>query len=231
MKIFAFDNKVQLKDSEWSKRWESLGQIDVHKCNSVESRGKAVVLIKTTCETGAAILLVHLDKCECLVHDNVTSLLESCPRLFVMYVRGGPQSKNDSPAMPRVHYSRRVVLTGSDLGHLKGLFSKICATLANAGTDTDKIRRAWEEWESPVLSRLIATIAPLALEPKNETLANFVANSIRKDLRHASDELGKKEGELALCKLLLNAEETGTSLLEWIQRYPQTLCDLAQRYL
>lgn len=232
MKLFAFDkckhNSMERQMgkctidtcTEYSKKWETLSKGITVKISGLNEEWKELQK-----ESEAWLLLVH-QSCE-WTHSPKPK------KGFVLYVSGGASgcAGNDDPACPHVHYSRRVVPTGSDLGYLKELFSKLCTTLADAGTDIDKIKRAWEEWESPVLSRLITAMAPLALKPKNETLANSIANSILKELRHASDELSKEVEEDELRKWLIKPDATAAEMMEWMQRYPHALHNLSRRYL
>lgn len=243
MKLFAFDtcqhNSLERQAgwchgdacTEYSKRWGTLLSpgFDIEVAVGASYASKWVEI-----QGGTEWLLLIHQSCEWCHPEN--------PVGFIMYVSGGaegaskPKGNND-PAYPQIHYSRRIVPTGADLGYLKESFSKLFSSLCNAGADIKKINLAWDEWESPVLVRLISLMAPLVLVPKDEMLFNIVAKRIRMDfddthLRLAAWELGNSAGEIALQNWMI--EQTwfgGHELYEWMKKYPQTFRDLARRYL
>lgn len=149
MKIFAFDNEGSCGGGGWKKCWVSLGDIEVHKCSTTISRTNAVDSIKTSCKTGTALLLVHQGECESNAHEEVTSLLSSCPSLFVMYVSGGSggaQPKQGHNNSSHIYYSRITVGSGVDLAHLRNRFELLSKNLESAKTEED-IKSAWHAFD------------------------------------------------------------------------------------
>lgn len=237
MKIFAFDDEKNSTSSKctWMKHWADLGDVFVFLCSTSNDREDARLCIKAACKDEPVLLMVHSTQCTKVDDAFVSPLLESCPMLFVMYVTGGSSSNEKSDNF-HIHHSRRVVPSSQGLSYLKALFSKLCTALSNAGADKEKINIAWEEWESPVLVRLISMMAPLALAPEDEVLINFVAKRIREglnvaQLQLAASELGNSEEEVELKKWIEQTDLGGHGLSAWRRTYPQALRELARGYL
>lgn len=235
MITIAFDCSGTCNNENWLKCWKSLSPgVVIYDCVSPNGALKS---IEESCQTDAVLVLVHQEKCAGRIGHLVEGLLECNPKLSIMYVTGGSQSKTDNPDSPRVHYSRHVVPSGQDLKYMKELFSKLCKTLAEAGTDTEKISLAWKEWERPALEQLLVLLAPLAVSEDRSSLGGCVGKAIREGMGEQRMQLAASElkddepGEKALANLLSCSDPNGDSLVAWANNYRSTLHVLARRYL
>lgn len=232
MNVFAFDAAENGCCNPWKKCWGDLGQVVAYKGATLADRQLASKSITGSCDNANALLLVHQQECAKLVSEMVDESIKIHNTLFVLYVSTGSCSVNSGLVLPRIHYSHRSVPTGQNLSYLRPLFSKLCNALDNSGGDTKKILAAWEEWESPVMGRLVAALSPLAVLPRESMAAASVSGYVRENLRHAASELdSQNEGEKTLRDWLWGKEGSSDDLIKWVQTHAGTLQQLARRFL
>ena len=242
MRVFAFDQK----DGEaWKKNWSTLGEISIYQCNRTDERSACNKRISEVCSSNeTALLLIHQEPCAGLVSDVALQLVRDHSNLYVMHVTGGTQTAKNHSENHRIHYSLRKLESKKSLGYLSNRFNNLLLRLESAGNRAE-VGKAWNEWESPAIERILELLSSLAMMPGDARVLSEITSRMQNmDAvipEIASDELlrdyrdstsGKMLDEfVALNEILTNTGMSGEIWANWIHLYPQALTDLSRRYL
>lgn len=236
MRVFALDVAGSCGGGQWAKCWTNLLPSNGLPVDVLDCENNWIQKVNDAAKGGAVLMLVHQNFCKDLIHSSAVKLLGGNNNINLMYVTGGKQSLVDEPCKPRIHYSRRIVPTGPDLGYLKAPLVTLCKALERAESDASKLKAAWDNWEAPLVAGLLAMLSPLSVHP-DRSLADAIAAQIGKEMTVEQRLLAvweldtNKPEERALITVLKDQNVTENGVFGWIEDHRTTFPALAGRYL